>query len=386
MSKLLLLLLFSLILNILNASENDNNNCISFKPVGLHFDIEPHGLTQRWRNEREEIATEFLSLVKKIKNECMGLPEAQGLELVWDLQMHQDDPQHISIEDEGVKKSLSEHVIPYLDRATIMSYRDFSLGPDSITASSQREMEIGRSSNTNIVLAVETNDQGLDKVDFEEEGVKIMDKELTKVEDYFKDFENFKGTAIHDYRGFKSLLDTKIRKKKIGRNKRGLFVWDYKIFEDDAKLETFTSFLKQQQIKSVYIESESLIVHEKKNEFIKFMNKMNNLGVAIDLLFGWHEWASEANHNGAIGLCKKAVHFIDSIQLCPVDECKLIKQKKKCKKKLGCKYKEKKCVNSTPSINPNPNFDCSTLNKKKKKCKKMEGCNFENKSKKCISL
>lgn len=302
MSPSYLVFVLSLYLTVKNTASV--NGCIQVR--ALHWDVEPHSLPLRWANDREELSREYLTLLDRLRAECLS-QSSTGLSLAADVSMHYDlilanqDP-YVSVTIAGVTKTLAEWVVTKLDYLIVMAYRDKATGLDSIISNTEGEVALSEAAlnKPTVIAAVETNAAGLDKVDFSNEGVGAMEAALAETDSHFQGRPGFAGTAVHDYTGYKKLLATKGTPSKAptrsGNNvpERGLFVWDYTIALDNSKTKTLLSFIAARGISHVYFESQ-LLVHRRDlhQNFSIFLSKLNQENIKVDLLHGAHNWAGK---------------------------------------------------------------------------------------------
>ncbi len=117
-------------------------------------------------------------------------------------------------------KPLNQHVQDIVDQVVIMDYRDFAVGNDGIIYHAEDEVAYANAIGKSIIIGVETNAAGLDKVSFIEEGEAIMETELVIVEQHFSVNQAFDGFAIHDYLGYKTMapLEKYFSLKCLGNN------------------------------------------------------------------------------------------------------------------------------------------------------------------------
>jgi len=86
------------------------------KPVGVHFDVEPH-LLSGWSTNMSSIGNQYIDLLDKLR----PIAHAAGLRLTVDVPFWYDGK---SITRNGVSRKLSELTADRVDRLGIMDYRD----------------------------------------------------------------------------------------------------------------------------------------------------------------------------------------------------------------------------------------------------------------------
>lgn len=325
--------------------------CVTALPRAFHWDVEPHSIKSRWDDpeggatsestkRREVLAREWLDLINKTRHECLA-SSTTGLKLAADISMNYDldqtwvesdgaftGPAYVEVRypnDASERKLLAEWVIPMLDIAVVMAYRDnVNVNKeDNILVNIKGEIKLaedGVGRVTKIVAAVETTKLSNDRVTFFEEGVSAVESNLTAVEEYYAANASFGGTAIHDYTGYSTLVEMAkkngdtARRARAGtsdESERGLFVWNDKVVRDTTTRDTFVKFVRARGVATVYvllwdIIEESAANPELHRKLIEFLNLMAAEGVTVDLLYGGfkgggahqtsHDWAEEVHH------------------------------------------------------------------------------------------
>ena len=123
--------------------------CVAALPRAFHWDVEPHSVASRWGTDeahpdRETLAREWLELIDRTRDECLS-SSTTALKLAADISMNYDlnatwrsgdctatgcvfsGPPYAPVrypDIAGAPKLLAEHVIPKLDIAVVMAYRD----------------------------------------------------------------------------------------------------------------------------------------------------------------------------------------------------------------------------------------------------------------------
>jgi hypothetical protein len=167
------------------------------RPVGVHFDIEPHALPE-WNTDPVSLGNQLLSLYGKLM-----AAKAPGLYINADIAMGYE---YLSLTRGGVTKSLSHWMVDSTDRTTLMDYRDYSSGEDSILSHALHPVSYAAIQRKRTVVGVETtcNVQPT-KVTFCEEGNRHMETQLSTVNTYFRPNAGYGGIAIHDYANYRKL-------------------------------------------------------------------------------------------------------------------------------------------------------------------------------------
>ncbi|MCC6644123.1 MAG: hypothetical protein IT374_00945 [Polyangiaceae bacterium] len=171
------------------------------RPVGLHFDVEPHQLAE-WKAggaSEAQIASEFVDLLEKLRQVTAGT----GLRLSVDIPFWYDGR---PLTRGGTTRPLSEWVADSVDRIVLMDYRDAAAGSDGIVAHAADEIAYASSIGKQVVIGVETQ-CGLDppKITFCEEGAAALDAALAETVAAQVGKGGFAGVAVHDYEAYSAL-------------------------------------------------------------------------------------------------------------------------------------------------------------------------------------
>lgn len=167
------------------------------RPAGVHFDIEPHALPD-WQTDPVTLGNQLLDLYGKLM-----AAKAPGLYLDADIAMGYE---YVSFARGGVTRTLSQFMVDATDRTTLMDYRDYSSGQDSIESHALHPVSYAvlRGKRTTVGVETTCNVQPT-KVTFCEEGRKRMDGQLADVATYFAGNRGYGGVAVHDYVNYRKL-------------------------------------------------------------------------------------------------------------------------------------------------------------------------------------
>lgn len=164
------------------------------KPRGLHFDVEPHALPG-WAANQTSYGNQLLALYGKIQK--AKLP---GLYLNADIAMGYSV---VNITRNGVTKPLSHWLVDAVDRTTVMTYRDYAQGPDSIISHGNDPVNYAATIGKRSYIGVETTcNLQPEKITFCEEGNAAMEAALASVVANYRANSGFGGIAVHDYRAY----------------------------------------------------------------------------------------------------------------------------------------------------------------------------------------
>jgi hypothetical protein len=170
------------------------NSLRGARPVGLHFDVEPHGLPG-WATNQSSYSVQLLDLYTKLQK--AKLP---GMYLNADIAMGYSV---VNIVRNGISKPLSHWMVDTVDRTTLMAYRDYAQGPDSIIAHANVPVNYAAKIGKRAYVGVETTcNLDPEKITFCEEGNAEMQAALESVAANYRLNTGFGGVAIHDYRAY----------------------------------------------------------------------------------------------------------------------------------------------------------------------------------------
>lgn len=161
---------------------------------GINLDIEPHILNAWNEDTRLDLLRHFLDMsaalmrLKKVYGVQLSVGPAipfwlDGIELEW----------------QGQRKPVSEHAIDIYDYVALMDYRDKADGSDGIIDHASNEIAYANRTGKKVVVGLETTKNDINKVTFYEEGPKIMEREITKVNAALMKEPSFAGYALHHY-------------------------------------------------------------------------------------------------------------------------------------------------------------------------------------------
>jgi hypothetical protein len=170
------------------------NSLRGARPVGLHFDVEPHSLPG-WAANQSSYAAQLLDLYAKLQQ-----AKRPDMYLNADIAMGYSG---VKLTRNGVSKPLTHWMVDTVDRTTLMAYRDYAQGPDSIIAHGNVPVNYAASIGKRAHIAVETTcNLRPEKITFCEEGNAEMQGALDGVIANYRINAGFGGVAIHDYRAF----------------------------------------------------------------------------------------------------------------------------------------------------------------------------------------
>jgi len=170
------------------------------RPVGLHFDVEPHGLPD-WGANQAQYAGEYLDLLELMAANMAG----SELSLTVDIAFWYDT---VLIDRDGATRPLNELVQDRVDRVVVMDYRDHAEPPDGIIDNAAAEVDYAGKIGRLVRVAVETT-CGLEpeKVTFCEEGKIAMSLALALTASIYAASPGWDGVAVHDHAAWSVLMD-----------------------------------------------------------------------------------------------------------------------------------------------------------------------------------
>ncbi len=165
---------------------------------GANLDIEPHILDEWNDATRLRLLAGFLDMsaalmrIKRDSGATLAVGPAipfwlDGIELEWN----------------GRVRPVSEHTIDLYDYVALMDYRDKAEGSDSILSHAASEIAYANRVGRQVVIGLEVSPNEIDKVTFDEEGPRVFEQEVAKVERALGGEPSFAGFAIHHYRAWR---------------------------------------------------------------------------------------------------------------------------------------------------------------------------------------
>ncbi|MBP2000379.1 hypothetical protein J2Z69_001398 [Paenibacillus shirakamiensis] len=162
---------------------------------GIHLDIEPYQLPT-WKTNQKNIIAQWQSNVQytAAKAKELHLPIAADVPF-W----------LYTFKVASGSQTLTSWMLSQYDSLTYMTYRDKATG---IFSAAKPNLLEGAAAGKPVYAAVETNNtpEG-SPISFYEEGAPFMNGELTKLQGLVQDYTSYAGIAIHDYTGWKMLIE-----------------------------------------------------------------------------------------------------------------------------------------------------------------------------------
>jgi len=187
-------------LALVDAARTFVDGLAGARPVGLHFDVEPHGLPD-WGANQGTYANQYLDLLEAMAAKLLG----SELPLTVDVAFWYDG---VMVDRGGETRPLSELVQDRVDRVVVMDYRDHAEPPDGIIDNAAAELAYAEQIGRRVRVAVETT-CGLEpeKVTFCEEGAIAMTLALELTAQVYARSPAWDGVAVHDHAAWSVLMD-----------------------------------------------------------------------------------------------------------------------------------------------------------------------------------
>lgn len=165
------------------------------KFAGIHVDIEPYLLSQ-WTTNQKSVISQWQGNVQYMVQQANELKLPIAADLPFWLN-------NFKVPD-GTS-TLSSWMLKQYSSVTLMSYRDTGSG---VFNAAKAILAEGAALGKKVLTGVETNNtpEG-DAISFYEEGADFMNQELSKLQELAQTYSSFGGLAVHDYTGWKALVE-----------------------------------------------------------------------------------------------------------------------------------------------------------------------------------
>ena len=162
---------------------------------GVHLDIEVWD-RKDWDDNRVELGAAYLALLQQLAASCP-------------LPLEADIAFHLHEVPTATGDPLETAVMRAVDAVTVLSYRNFVSGPDSITGVSASARAVARRLSVPCRLALETQYLGDDPVSrkqtFHGLGEAALQSAMTQVDTLLGSASSYVGIAVHDYKHWRAL-------------------------------------------------------------------------------------------------------------------------------------------------------------------------------------
>jgi len=162
---------------------------------GVHADIEPWARTD-WDSSRPTLVALYLDLLRELAADCLLLLEVDLAHWLHEVATQSGVP-------------LDAAVMNIVDAVTVMSFRNFATGPDSVTAIGGPSLATAERVGLPCRLAVETNYLGPDPVarkqTFYGMDRATMHQAMVDVDAVESGLPSYNGIAVQDYAGWRAI-------------------------------------------------------------------------------------------------------------------------------------------------------------------------------------
>lgn len=164
--------------------------------TGLHFDIEPHALSE-WKKDNKAIIESWMDNLRLIEKETRG----SGLKIAIDVPYWLN-----TINVPGKDYSMSAWLLEKFDCLVIMNYRNHALGSNGIVENAQAMLREASTLKKKVVVAVETvkSTEG-PRVSFFSMSNEVMEKELQSAHNQLARYASYAGFAVHDFKSWQDM-------------------------------------------------------------------------------------------------------------------------------------------------------------------------------------
>ena len=289
--------------------------------MGLHYDIEPHA-TSQWDSGWSSVATQFLTLLQQLQ----PIAADAGLLLSLDMNADYDGAQcggSCALSFGGSTKQLSDHCIDLVDRTILMAYSNngtLAVEHSSHEVAYADSLSPSLHKRTLIGANLKFNDIPSEKYP----SLAAMETGLSIAYQAFSAGPSFSRFAVHTY-GYYVESSPPLVLEGTPAQAREVYWWCnaqslcdvYSQSDQDALI----SFAKAHAIVVVYIDAPAIVnlaasftdCSEDLLTLSTFIRKLNDNGIASELIFGAANWALTANHHIPLTYANNAVKFV---QLC----------------------------------------------------------------------
>lgn len=199
------------------------NNTRQNKLDGTEFDIEAYnqsGFAEASFTEKELVLNEFLDTVDKLATAHQKYVNESGSN---EFELGFAIPYWFDNENQNIKSVTWKdktgptlfHILDRLNQVNasnivVMAYRNAALGNDGMVYHSRTEMDYAKSKapNVKVLMGIEVNNVEPAKITFYGQNQTELSSEVSKLYVEFSDNDSFKGTAINDLQGYRTMQDS----------------------------------------------------------------------------------------------------------------------------------------------------------------------------------
>jgi hypothetical protein len=180
------------------------------KIKGIHLDVEPYNQTAWETGQRQSIIDGWLAAANYFTELAGSL---KGVELGVDLPFWLDE---IPVNPSKDAMSMSRWMLEKLDYITIMAYRDQALSRGGIVDAVRDEIETASRLHKRVLVGIETNSTGQSYTSFYGKELSDVIHQVQLIDQSLSVFPSYQGIAVHDYVGWKQLVQKKGQPEKTG--------------------------------------------------------------------------------------------------------------------------------------------------------------------------
>ena len=191
----------------------NNSLPISQRFEGIHYDIEPYTLPQWNSTQRSTIMHEYLEFheAAAAKAHRQSPPLVIGASVPFWYDLKKDSQDQCVLEYRGQVKNFHEHIQDITDYVAIMSYRRWAKGEDSISSHIISEVEYALEIGKLACAGIETiRLDETPEISFFGLPPRQFWRQKKKLESMFAGHGGFGGVVVHDYEGFRQLVDPQL--------------------------------------------------------------------------------------------------------------------------------------------------------------------------------
>ena len=280
--------------------------------VGVHFDLEPHTLSQ-WTANWTSVAVQYLDLLHKLHD----LTWPAGLYLAVDLNPSYDGGQcgGCVLEYRGVSQTLMRHVVEIVDEICVMDY----VNVGSLVAAVQNEVDAAQQLKKSVVLALNFISSGPVSETLWDDGVAVLESSLEMLYNEFRVNQGktaLRGTAVHTYGYYRSVDPAPVAPAPA--RMRDLYWWSSPNVTTNiyngADRQWVMNFSTSHAVAQLYVDAPAIVAltppSYDQNLLTTFIGSLKNLSISSQLIFGDATWCLSANHDQAVAKVTATITYV----------------------------------------------------------------------------
>jgi hypothetical protein len=268
---------------------------------------------------------QFVELYRKIH----ALLSPKGIPINADIPLWLNDHPHLTYD--GVNHSCTEWVMPYVDKMTIMAYRDWGVGdrnaatvpdmngdPESIVNSCEFELQIAPLYNVKISAAVEVGCR-VDPswVSFCLDGSVYMEEQLNNAETFMRaHYTAFDSIVIHYRDSWQTLqpaytLNGNLQSRETYEWEGAATVTDY------ARMNDLFDFCNTHAVKAVYLDLQVIITDlgTYMTGLLDFLEMADSNNIDVEFMLGNPHWTLAIHHDAALQMIGDTAQLIEDLRV-----------------------------------------------------------------------